>query len=583
MAEINTDFDQIKQDLKTFLESQDELQDFDFEGSGLNVILDALAYNTTYQALTANFALSEAFLDSAALRQNVVAKAKTISYFPRQISSSVATINLSITPAVDPAQSITVAKGTRFTSSIDGQSFTFVTTDDVQLDDLDVAGTYEADININQGVFRTQTFVKTSDPTQRFVLIQDDVDASESFFSVDVRLSAAATSSINYSRALSVAAIDGDSTIYYIQEAENGNVEIYFGDDILGKAVVTNNAIDITYIATKGKDANDASVFYIIDNVVDNTGTYNTADFTITTILKAAGGADEEDVDSIKFNAPLVNTTQERAITVNDYRALILNRYPAIESLNVWGGEDNIPPQYGKVFIAVKPNYGLTISPATKLDISNTILDKYSTIGITPEILDAEYTYLNVTSLVTYDDEKTTLKIGELTTAITEGVAAYFSSSVSTFSTDFRFSKLTSYIDSVDASISGNVTAITLAKKIRPINSVNITYNLQYNSQIDIGSVISNTWIGTDMVSVYQIKDDSQGRVFFYKDDVQTGSSIGQVDYTNGIIDLLSAVFDVQTNQEVVIQATPSITDIKLITNNIMLLGDNLIEVEKLI
>lgn len=582
-AKISLDFNNIKENLKTFLESQEEFTDYDFSGSGLNVLLDALAYSTHYMALTANMAVSEAFLDSAQIRKNVVARVKDLHYFPRQISSAIATIHLSITPDVDPEQPITVSKGIRLTTSIDNKSFTFVTNDDVQLTDSNITGTYEADILITQGVFRTQTFIKNSDTKQRFILNQNDVDASTNYFTVDVRLTAGTSETENYSRAESIGNIGKDSAVYYIQEAENGNVEIYFGDGVLGKQVVSNNAIDVTYLISKGKEANNASLFSLIDNIVDGTGTYNTSDFTINTVLAAAGGADEEDIDSIKFNAPLVNSTQDRAITIPDYRALLLNKYPAIESLNVWGGEENIPPQYGRVFISVKPNYGLTISPATKKDISASILDKYSSIGITPKIVDAEYTYINVTSLITYDDEKTTLKIGELITSISTGIVNYFSDSVSTFSTDFRFSKLTSYIDGVDPSIVGNITSINLSKKIRPSNEENITYNLQYNTSIIKGSVISSTWIDPDLSTIWQIKDDAQGRIFFYKNDIAYGNSIGLVDYDNGVIDLLSAVFSIQINEEVNIRTTPVNTDIKLRTNNIMLLGDNIIDVEKLV
>jgi len=585
-AEINLDFESIKEDIKTFMGEQSEFSDYNFEGSGLNVLIDALAYVTHYNGLTANMVMSEAFLDSAQIRSNVVARVKDINYFPRQISSAIATINLSITPTVDPNGGtggiITVPKGIRFTSSVDNSSFTFVTTDDVQLDDLDTIGTYEADIIINQGVFRTQTFIKSSDPYQRFVLIQEDVDANESFFNVNIRLTAQTTNSTNYARSTAIAGIDGDSEIYYIQEAESGNVEVYFGDGNLGKEIVVNNAVDVNYLVTKGELANSASVFTLIDNVIDG-ATYNIGDFTITTILQAAGGGEKESIDSIKFNAPLVNTTQERAITISDYRALLLNKYPAIASLNVWGGEDNIPPQYGKVFIAVKPIYGLTISPATKQEITDSILTRYSAIGITPEIVDAEYTYINVTTLVTYNDEKTILKIGELTTLVINGITTYFSDSVSLFSTDFRFSKLTSFIDSIDESIVGNNTTITLSKKITPVSLASTNANLQYNAAINAGTIQSNVWIDPDLVTTWEIRDDSLGKIHFYKDGVLNGNSIGLVDYVNGIIDLIGAVFKTQTNnQEIVIEATPTDNNVQLTTNNIMLLGDNVATVEKL-
>lgn len=578
MANISTDFVQIKKDLKTFLAAQDELQDFDFEGSGLNVLLDSLAYATTYQSLTANLAISEAFINTAQIRRNIVARVKEINYFPRQIASAVASLDLTITPTIDPNAPIVVPRGTRFSSNVDGESFTFVTTDDLTLLDTVTAGTYTANININQGVFRSQKFTRSSDVAQRFILAQSDIDPIESFFTVTVRTTALSGTIVGYTRTSSVVGVDGDSTVYYIQESDNGNVEIYFGDGVLGKELVTNNSITVTYLATKGKLANSASVFSLVDNI----SSYSKSLFTISNVIAASGGADEETIEEIKFNAPLVNTTQERAITVNDYRALILNKFPAIESLNVWGGEDNIPPQYGKVFIALKPNYGLTISPATKAEIKSSILDRYSAIGITPDIVDAEYTYINVTSLVTYNDDKTSLKIGEMNTKITDGIVAYFSNSISSFNTDFRFSKLTSYIDGIDISIVGNSTTITIAKKFTPVTGVKTTANLQFNASLIPGSIQSNVWtdVGGD---TWEVRDDSTGKVYFYKNDVINGESIGQVDYIGGVIDIQGAIFYTQTNaQEITIYANPVSNDITMNSKNIMLLNDNDITVEKL-
>lgn len=581
-TKIELDFDTIKSNIKTFLESQSEFSDFDFDGSGLNVLVDALAYSTHYQALTANMAMSEAFIDTAQIRKNVVARAKDINYFPRQISSAIATINLSITPTVDPLAPITIPKGTKFTSAVGKETLTFVTTDSTQLFDTITTGTYEGDITISQGVFRTQTFIKTSDLDQRFILIQNDVDANENYFVVNIRPTSGSSNITNFTRSTSLAGIDGTSEVYYIQEADNGNIEIYFGDGNLGKEILINNAIDINYLVTKGEEGNDANVFNLIDNITDGV-TYDISDFTITLVYSAAGGAPEETIDSIKFNAPLVNSTQERAITVNDYRSLILNKYPSIESLNVWGGEDNIPPQYGKVFIAVKPIYGLTISPATKIDITDSVLIRYSAIGITPEIVDAEYTYINVTTNVTYDDEKTILKIGEITSDIINGIATYFDDNVSAFSTDFRFSKLTTFIDNIDTSIAGNITTITLSKKFTPITSAITSISLEYNTAININSIISNVWIDPNDVTTWQIKDDGLGKIHFYKNGTLNGESIGNVDYINGIINIIHAIFYTQASgQEINIQATPADNDVKMGTKNIMLLGSSDTVVEKL-
>lgn len=572
-AKIELDFKKIKENLKSFLQDQEVFSDYNFEGSGFNVLLDALSYSTHYQAITANMAMSEAFLDSAQIRKNVVARVRDVNYFPRQISSAIATVRLDVS-ASSGDTNFTVARGTRFISSIDGFSYTFVTTDDINMIEDGTTGNYSVDIVVSQGVFRTQTFIHTGDPTQRYILSQKDVDATENYFTVKVRFS---NSTELFLRSTSLSNIVSDTPVYYIQEAENSNVEIYFGDGILGKPVVVNDEIDVSYLATKGKLANGANLFSLIDNI----NSINATEFTVTTVSVASGGSDQESIESIKFNGPLVNTTQERAITINDYRTLVLNKYPAIQSLNVWGGEENIPPQYGRVFIAIKPTYGLTISPATKTDISNTVLNKFSAIGITPEIIDAEYTYINVTSLVTYDDDRTILKIGELTTKINNDIVTYFDDIVSNFNTDFRFSKLTTFIDNISSSINGNVTSISLTKKFTPISGQSTSLSLSYNSELNKGSITSNIWTDTNG-NLWEIKDDSLGNLFLYRDGIIYGNNIGQIDYTNGVIKITNGVFLTPSNdQEISVEATPTITNIKLITNNILLLGTKNIIVEK--
>lgn len=577
-AEVDLDFDSIKTNIKTYLESQSEFSDYRFDGAAMNVLVDALAYATHYNALIANMSISEAFLDSAQIRKNVVARVKDLNYFPKQISSAIASLTLTITPTVDPGVPIPIPKGSRFTTSINSESFTFVTTDDVQMVDDVTAGTYVANFAITQGVYRSQKFIKTNDPTQRFVLSQENVDATEAYFSVDVKPTDASSTSTNYTRATSLIGVDDTSEIYYIQESETGTVEIYFGDDVLGKALVNDNAVIVTYIASRGKAANNASVFTLVDNI----GSYSKTEFTISNVTEASGGADEETIESIRYNAPLVNSAQDRAVTTKDYEALLRNRYPAIESLNVWGGEDNVPPQYGKVYIAVKPNYGLTISPATKADITNTILDRYSFIGITPEIVDAEYTYIDVTSTVTYDDDRTILKIGELNTSITSGITTYFTDSITEFSKDFRFSKLTSFIDGIDASIIGNNTTINLSKKFTAQTSVPLTSTLQYSTGIEAGTIASNVWIDGSS-DTWQIKDDGSGLVHLYKNGSLTGTSIGTVDYSNGIVYLTNVTYTVDGSQAINLQAEPTLTDFKMTTNKILILGTTDITVEKAI
>lgn len=586
--QLDLDYESIKANLKTHFESQAEFTDYDFDGSALSVLIDALAYATHYNALIANFAHSETFLDSAQIRKNVISRAKELNYFPRQVSAAKATVTLTITPDVNPNESIVIQKGTKFTSVIDGETYTFVTTDTAYLNETaPSSGIYTGSVDITQGVYQTQSFVRDINiPNQRFIMNQDDIDVKEDYFDVSVESYNGSGDFTFYTRTNSIVDIDGESTVYFIQEAENGNVEIYFGDGVLGKKLQNKNFIKVEYLATKGRAANGCSQFSIIESVTGPKGaTYQPSDFNVDTTNKATGGDDEESLDSIRFNAPLFNSAQERAVTSGDYKSLLMNKFPAIESVNVWGGEDNEPPIYGAVLVAIKPNYGLALTDRDKLTIQEEIFKKYAVIGITPSIVDPEYTYIDINTKVTYDDEKTIYKIGEVENLINESLGDYFTiANISIFSTDFRFSKLVSYIDAIEPSIVGNITDLTFTKKNSIYNSTIFTKALNFNVGIEPGSLKTAVWTGSDSVTKFELKDDSNGKVFVYRDGVKEGDDgVGTINYETGSVLFTTFTPDCDSNSRLILTITPTVFDVITKANNVLIQGDVTVDVEQVI
>jgi len=571
---INLDFETIKQTIKDYLSQQAEFTDYDFEGSAMTVLVDAVAYAAHITALTANLVHSEAYLDSASIRKNVVSRAKELGYVPRSISSAVATVTLSVTPGDSPA-SITVSKGTKFTSTIDADTYTFVAMDDYTLLPIG-GGVYEGNVTIAQGVLQKQTWIYDANNPVRFILTQADVDSN--YISVTTKANSGATTIQSWTQADSMITLDPTSYAYFVQEAPNGNVEVYFGDGVISRAIVHNNVVMVEYLASKGSAANGADNFELISDV----NGYSKSLFTVTTVDKASGGAAQEALDSIKWLAPKAFQAQRRTVTVADYRAILMNRYGWIDAINVWGGEDNIPPQYGRVFISIKPNYGLSLSPATKAEISSEVLDKFSIIGIIPEIVDPEYLYVTVASAVIYDKYKTTLSVGEIQTLAENAIDAFFLSSEGKFNNVVSYSKLVSAIDNSAASIVNNLSTITVSKKFTAVHGVKVAHTLNFGIPLVADSVESATWTGSDTVSVYQIKDNGDSKLYLYKNGVKQGTSIGTMDYDNGIAYITDFTPDVIINEIVQVFATPVESNIYVTGNNLIVLDSKTVSVQDL-
>ena len=388
------DFDAIKTDLKTFMKAQTTFEDYNFEGSALSSMIDVMAYVTHYNAINANFAINETFLDSARLRPSVVSHAKMLGYTPRSSYPAVAYITVKVNSPVGVIDSdgnylpLTMTKGTVFTSTIDGVTYKFV-------NDQTVSTTRDADgeyiftnIKVLQGSYKSIEYIYDSASAESYLIPFDNAVTSE----LTVKIKASDTNSAvdTYSSSVNVTAVTSASKVYFLEEHRTGMFEVKFGDGVLGKKLDNGNIIQLETLVTDNDAANGASVFALAGTINGNT------DITLTVVSKAAGGSEREDLESIKFNAPLSYVSQNRAVTPDDYKTIIQNNYANIDAISVWGGEDNDPPDYGKVYISIKPKDAEVLTATDKTLIISQYLKPKNVVSITPTIIDPQYTSLSI-------------------------------------------------------------------------------------------------------------------------------------------------------------------------------------------
>ena len=540
------DFDTIKSNLQTFLSQQDEFRDYNFEGSGMSVLLDVLAYNTHYLGFNANMLANEMYLDSADLRSSVVSLAKQVGYTTRSASTPSANIDIVVNNGSGPA--ITMSRGTKFATTVDGQAYNFVNNSDITIIPADGVYTFRS-IAIFEGTYLNYKYtVNTSDIDQRFIIPNDDVDTQ----TITVRVQNSASDSItnNYTLASGITGLDATSKVYFLQEVEGGRYEIYFGDGVLGKKVEDGNIIILDYIVTNRDAANGADTFSLSGTV----GGFS--DVTITTNSRAQGGDDPETVSSIKYNAPRDYTAQDRAVTAEDYKVLVKSIYANAQAVQVYGGEDADPVAFGKVYISIKARSGSNLTTTTKNSIVRS-LKQYSVASVTPVIIDPETTYLIITTNFKYNSGNTTLALSTLQTNVLTTILLYNQETLENFTGMFRHSVLTGLIDNTDPSILSNVTNVAMYKYITPTLNEGLKYTLNFNNAIfnphsghntSGGGVISSTGfkINDDLsVNEHFLDDDGAGnlRVYYLNGTVRvyTSSTYGTVNYTTGQVILTSA------------------------------------------
>ena len=522
------DFDTIKNNLKSFLQQQDQFTDYDFDGSGMSVLLDILAYNTHYNAYYLNMVANEAFLDTALLRESAVSHAKTLGYTPHSKTSSTATITLTANVANLHAGTCTVEEGYSFLSDqIDGKSYNFVVLKDTTVTKTDRGQYIFTDLAINEGQLVTNqfTFVQSSNPKQVFTLPDKDIDTTT--IKVTVQDTSSNTSLNIYNKVDDTLDVDGTSEVYFLNENRDGNYEIYFGNNSVGRKLGDGSTITVTYLVTNGIAANKANNFVQKSTLSDSNG--EDTSITITPVAAASGGSDKETVDSIKFSAPNQFTTQNRLVTKKDYETTILREVPSIDSISVWGGEENVPVVYGRVFISLKPKDNFFVSESEKQRIIDNIIKPKAIISIEVELVDPDFTFILPTTNIIFDRKKTTLSDEAFKNAVRNSIISYNSTNLSKFNSKFSLSKLSKFIDDTDTNaILGSETSIRLQKRVTPTIGVD-------NYTIDFGEKLKRGTTNEKLVSSQFGSFDASGtaRTVQFEEVPQSSTGVSRITVVN--------------------------------------------------
>jgi hypothetical protein len=540
------DFDGIKDNLKTFLSQQDEFTDYDFQGAGMNILLDVLAYNTHYLGYNANMMANEMYLDSADQRSSVVSLAKQVGYTPRSASASQATIDVVVNDA--SGASLTMSRGTKFTTTVDGTNYSFVNNADVSISPAD--GVYKfSNLVVYEGTYLNYKYTaNTTDTDQRFIIPNDNVDTTT--LTVKIQESSSDSTTNTYSLASGITNIDSTSKVYFLQEVENGRFEVYFGDGVLGQAVADGNIVILDYITCNRDESNGATSFTLSGTV----GGFSNV--TITTIGNAAGGNAPETIKSIKYNAPRDYSSQDRAVTADDYKVLVKSLYANAQSVQVYGGEDAATPDYGKVYISIKAKSGSNLTEVTKTSLVQN-LKSFAVASVTPVIIDPETTFIILETTFKYDSSLTTKDISTIETNVLDAITTYNTDTLEDFTGMFRYSAVTKTIDGAESSILSNITKVKVYKNITPTLNSGLKYTLSFNNAFynphsghntNAGGVVSSTGfkINNDSsANEHFLDDDGAGniRVYYLNGTVRvyTSSTFGTIDYTTGEIILTSA------------------------------------------
>ena len=503
------EFDDIKSNLITFLKSQTQFQDYNFEGSGMSVLLDLLAYNTHYMGYYANMLGNEMFLDSASLRETAVSHAKHLNVHPTSRKASRAKLDFTFTPNGSPT-TLTIGKNTKFTSSINGVAYNYVTSQTTSVP-RSSNGTYTATgVEIVEGRILNKAYtVNGVDNTQRFIIPNPNVDISTITVKVQKSASDSEVNTYKDGNSVDVTTIKGTDKVYFLQEVEGQKYEITFGDGVIGKQLSDGNIVFIEYIITNGTVGNFASTFTAVGSVAG----LSSSNYVLTTNENATGGADIQDIESIKFQAPKLYQAQKRATTRNDYKAIILEQRPDIESIKVYGGEDADPVQFGKVFIALKPSGNNLFTNATKDSIKNSILKNVNVVTVTPEIIDPVFYYLLIDVTVNYDPVTNLTDEETLKTNIDTSVKSYIQRELEKFDQKFRYSQLVQDIDNTNDSVRNNKTVIKYQQRIVPsVLDTAVTYRFYFSNKLERGSLVTTSFTGTDG-NTYSLIDDTKGYI----------------------------------------------------------------------
>ena len=559
------DFDDIVDNIKTYLKGQDKFKDYDFEGSNMSVLIDMLAYASHIGGVNTNIAASELFLDSAQIRKNVVSRAKDLGFTPASEKASTAIVEVAmnnirnIDGTIPTGDQMRLARGHNFVSVYDGVSYNYVNADSIIPTRDGLNFKYE-NVNLVQGQYITDTFIYDSQiKNSKFVLSNARVDKSK----LEVSITSDGFSN-KYTLSTDVSTITSSSRVFYTQENEEGFLEIYFGDGVLGKALLDGDIIDVTYIVVDDFHADGAKIFSMLDAINGFTNA------SITTLSNSSGGAEKESIDSIKFKATKFYTSQNRLVTLNDYKAKVQEYYPNADAVAVWGGEDNDPPEYGKVFISLKPQNSDYLSETEKTEVQNK-LNQLNMLTVRPVIKDAEIVKILVSTVFKYNKNETTLSKGELEQLVRTGIVNFDNTNLNNFDAIFRHSNLVKAIDEINDAILSNITNVRLRKKTDVklnfseglvINFGNSFYHPHDGHNKTSGGILVSTGfkIDGDSVNTYFFDDDGSGNVRRYSlasgQRVIADSSAGTIDYASGKVSIDAIKFTSTVNSDTSIDFT---------------------------
>lgn len=600
------DFNSIKNSITNYMAADETFSDYSFEGSALSSLTDLLAYNTYYNSFYLNMIANEMFLDTARMRNNVASKAKLLGYLPTSARSARATISATFEITNSTGRSnteLSVLKINRdfvFKFSDLGIDYRFVPditriVDRQRVEDLG-DGTYKHvyeifDLVVVQGVEVVENYVvDTTDPNQKFFMSNSNVDTTS--LRVLIRENRESSYFEEFKLNTDTMKLSDISRTYFLQESHEEKYEVVFGDGVLGKELITGNVVSLTYLITDGAAVNGLTGSM---NLLGKTGvaglklsTEGAAPDNLTIIGRTFGGADRETTDSIRFYAPRTFEGQNRAVTVRDYMTIIPKIFPQAESMNVWGGEDNDPPQYGRIFMSIKPSKGLYLSSSEKDDIITKLMRNYSVVSLKPVIMDPEFLRLKLTIQVKYDDESTLIEESELKLAVRNSVIEYNRKFLNDFNSYFRYSQLLATIDETDTSITNNLTTMSL------INEQSVTYNtvaeytFNFSNALQPGSVYSNGFNVAGSSEIYYLDDNSLGSIRFYtvtgnNTKVYSATLGGTINYTTGTIVISGvAITSVLQGDSIGVVADPASNDIFPVRNQIIYLDLDELEITML-
>ena len=557
------DFDGIKNNLKNYLKGQSQFSDFDFEGAGISVLLDLLSYNTHYNALYHNMSVNEMFLDSAAKRESVVSIAKMLGYTPKSAICPTATIQVVVSNVSGNPDTLTLPKASTFSSTIDGTAYTFQTTAAITASKSSTNTYTFSNVYLTEGTMVENSYTVASNT--RYLVANKNADMTT--LAVKVQEDPNNASFLGYTLVDNIVNAGPQSRVFFTKEVEDGLYEVEFGD-----------GAKISYCVSSLTLANGAKLFTYTG------GSLGSSTINITTVSAASGGADQETIDSIKFNAPKSFAAQNRAVTADDYKVILPQLYDNVDAISVWGGEENDPPVYGKAFISIKPKSGTTLTESTKLNITNNIIKSKNLVSVIPEIIDPDDLNIVVDSKVYYNQNATSKAASTIASQVSAVVQNFNTANLNKFDSVFRFSQLSKEIDASDSAVVSNSTQINLKKVLTPTLNVATTYTLPVNNPIynDAKSLrayvaISSTGFtlsGSNLT--FFLEDDALGNIFTYyftsgNEKVYSASTVGTVNYATGKIELtnLSISGTTLASGKVHILIEPSSYDVVSVRNQL--------------